>query len=100
MCVSVAAPAARASPEPSAGDAISSGQQPPPTHHSKADAAGDDDLGAHERVWLPFSQVGSCWSDAGATAPDGVKMQLGTFYQVMDSADILQLQVSGHACTW
>ena len=56
-----------------------------------AAAAADD---SSTSVWLPFSEVGMCWSEGDM--PDGVKAQLGTFYQVMDTASGLQ-QVSGCA---
>lgn len=80
-------PVGRATPEAEAKGCY--GQPPAPP--SPADVATDSTPAADERVWLPFSQVGTCWGDAAAS--DGVKMQIGTFYQVMDSASLLQLPV-------
>lgn len=90
--------AARASPEPAAGGANDSQKRGNNQHGPSSRALKFDDdyeeeaAAADERIWLPYSKVGTCWSDAD-TATDGVKMQLGTFYQVMDSASILQLPV-------
>lgn len=71
------------SPSPSA-PAVSAAAAPASAPVHDADAGDDAGGGEDATLWLPYSQVGGAWCEGDM--PDGVRAQLGTFYQSLDTA--------------